>query len=103
MLVHSPINPEDFLSFRERHPNKRFLDAELECQAYGLSVFENIEHIKRVRSRIKRLRNHTIGTCILNPDMGVIKPTKSQFGNSHRTWWIPIGMEPWKYFQIIEE
>ena len=72
MLVHSPIRPEDFLSLRERHPNSMFPDAELECQACGVSVFEKIEHIQRVQRRVKRLRRHAIGVCTLIPAMGVM-------------------------------
>jgi hypothetical protein len=102
LLVHSPIDEGDFDSLKMRQPGQIFPTPELECQAHGLSVFEQIEHVRRVKSRVRRLRDHAIATGQLSPDTGVIKPTSSQFGDSHRTWWIPIGIQAWTLFQIVE-
>jgi hypothetical protein len=102
MLVSSPVSPTDFQSLRQRMLDKKFPTPELECQACGLSVFEEISHVERVRRRVRRLRDRVIGQCRLTPDMGVLKPTRSQFGNSHRTWWIPQGLQPWEFFSVLE-
>ena len=102
LLVHSPIDECDFDSLKIRQPEQIFPTPELECQAHGLSVFEQIEHVRRVKSRVRRLRDHAIAAGQLNPDMGVIKPTSSQFGGSHRIWWIPVDRRAWTLFQIVE-
>lgn len=103
LLVHSPILPTDFHSLKQRHPEQTFPNLELECQAYGLSVFEKIEHLRRVRSRVRRLRHRAIAVGNLTPEAGVVKPTSSRFGDSHRTWWVPIDVKPWKLFHIVAE
>jgi hypothetical protein len=102
MLVSSPISSTDFQTLIERMPNKKFPTPELHCQSCGLSVFEDIRHVERVRRRVRRLRNRVIGQGKLTPETGVIKPTHSQFGNSHRTWWIPVGVKPWEFFSLLE-
>lgn len=102
LLVHSPIEPSDFSTLKMRQPEQHFPTAELECQAHGLSVFEQIEHVRRVRNRVRRLRDHSIAVGRLTADTGVVKPTSSQFGDSHRTWWIPLQIRPWTLFQIVE-
>ena len=101
-LANSPIQPKNFESLKERNP--RFSGtSEQECQACGLSIYEEIDDIRRTRRRVKRLRNRVIAVgTITTPQMGVIKPTSSRHGNSHRTWWVPIEIEPWKLFRIWE-
>jgi hypothetical protein len=102
MLVSTPIAPIDFQTLSERMPDKIFSTLELYCQAHGLSVFINVNHIQQVQHRVRRLRERKIGQCTLTADMGVIKPTHSQFGHSHRTWWIPEGISPWEHFHVWE-
>lgn len=102
LLVQSPIETADFDSLKTRHPQRSFPTAELECQAHGISVFAHIEHVRRVQRRVRRLRDRSIAVGQLGPETGVIKPTASQFGNSHRTWWIPLNIKPWALFEIVE-
>lgn len=102
LLVHSPIERNDFDTLKLRQPEQTFPTAELECQAHGLSVFEQIEHVQRVKNRVRRLRDRSIAVGHLTADTGVIKPTSSQFGDSHRTWWIPVHIQPWALFEIVE-
>lgn len=103
LLVSIPIAPDDFLSLRQRYPEHSFPNSEIECQANGISVFENINHLQRVQRRVRRLRNRVIGVCRITPDMGVLKPTHSQFGNSHRTWWFPIGIKPSDHVEFFDK
>ena len=102
LLVHSPIEQSDFVTLKMRQPEQAFPTVELECQAHGLSVFEQVEHVRRVRNRVRRLRGRAIAAGHLRADTGVIKPTSSQFGDSHRTWWIPLHIQPWTLFEIVE-
>jgi hypothetical protein len=102
-LVSSPIVLEDFLSLSQRNPRRGYRSAEEECQANGLSVFGNINHIKRVRAGVKRLRDKSISVGNLTPECGVVRPTPSHSGSSHCTWWIAVGVEPWQMFTIIED
>lgn len=101
MLVSSPINPMDFLPLYDRDPAQSFPSSELLCQAHGLSVFEDVQDVDRVRRRVKRLRDQVIAQGDLTPDVGVLKPTNSRFGNSHRTWWVSAGVKPWLYFHML--
>lgn len=103
MLTSNPIGQDDFRSLRERNPNQQFDKLELEYQAHGLSVYEKIEHIKRTRQRVRRLRKCVISWAELQPEHGRTKPTPSKFGNSHRTWWVPLEVAPWTLFQIVVE
>jgi hypothetical protein len=102
LLVHPPIEIGDFDSLKKRQPDTIFATAEFECQAHGLSVFEQIEHVRRVQNRVRRLRAHAIAVGQLTAETGVIKPTSSQFGDSHRTWCIPEHVQPWTLFQIVK-
>jgi hypothetical protein len=102
LLVHSPIVAADFDSLRTRQPQTSFPTAELECQAHGISVFEQIEHIRRVKRRVRWLRNRAIALGQLDAETGVVKPTSSQFGDSHRTWWRPTTVDAQALFAIVE-
>lgn len=91
------------MSLAQRRPNQNWSTVALECQAHGLSVFENPAHAQRVRKRVRRFRKHMLGIGELLPEHGVSKPTSSQFGNSHRTWWPVEGLHVWEMFQLVEE
>lgn len=102
MLASSPISPLDFRSLYEREPGQQFSSPDLLCQAHGLSVFEALQDVDRVRRRVKRLRHQVIAQGQLTENAGVIKPTSSRFGHSHRTWWVAEGVKAWLYFRILE-
>jgi hypothetical protein len=67
----------------------------------GLSVYEKKQDVIHLRNAVPFFRNHAIGRSKLTAEMGKIKPTSSQYGNSHRTWWIPENIKPWQNFEII--
>ncbi|MFZ4662515.1 MAG: hypothetical protein ACOYNY_36240 [Caldilineaceae bacterium] len=102
MLVSSPLSPLDFRPLHEREPGQQFSSPDLLCQAHGLSVFEEIQDVDRVRRRVKRLRQQIIAQGQLTQEIGVIKPTSSRFGHSHRTWWVAEGVKAWLYFRVVE-
>jgi len=64
--------PEDFLSFRELKPDKSYPS---DCIASGLSVYTEIEGIKRLKRRIPRFRKMKAAKANLNPEHGTMKNT----------------------------
>lgn len=106
MLISTPIDVEkDFLPLYDRQPKGQANlreDAWRWCQAKGLSVFENKEHLRSIQGNVRRFKNHQIGRFRITPAMGVLKPTSSLYGDSHRTWWFPVGIKPWQGFEGIE-
>jgi len=103
-LVGSPIAVDDFLSVRQRYPKRSFSNPEKECKVHGLSVYRNIDHAQKTREIIPALRDRFIGVCTLRPEYGALKPTPSRItGLSHCTWWVAVGVEPWEFFQTLEE
>lgn len=104
-LTHNPIEPRDFLSKREIHPEKRFSNPTRECLANGLSIFRDIEDAKRLRRRVSYFRNEVSAIAVghLSHELGVIKRTGPDHRSSHCTWWVPIGVDRAQPFAVIEE
>jgi len=102
-LTHNPVHPRDFWSKRERNPEKRFSDPVRECQANGLSIFRDIEDARRLRRRVSYFRNRAIAVGRLTPDLGVTKATPTVVRSSHCTWWIPVGVDRARPFEVVEE
>ncbi len=94
--------PEDFRSWREQNPDLICPTGLTECQACGLSVFTSEEGVRIARKRIPALRKKKAAIATLTPNLGLILNTPSKrTGNTHHTWWIPVGIEPWTLFQVV--
>lgn len=93
--------PEDFLSKRQKNPEKRFRNNRKECQACGISVYTEIEDVLYVRQAFPGLQSLKLAAVNLTPELGVIQPTPSQNAPSHHTLWLAIDAQPWRAFQII--
>ena len=101
-IDHEEPCPEDFLSWRELHPEATCPPSLPECQACGLSVIRSIEDVRRAPKRIPTLRKKKTALGNLTPDLGQIQNTpSSKSGPSHHTWWVAKGTEPWKIFQVV--
>lgn len=83
LLKDDHIQPWDFLSHRERFPNKNFFLPE--CQVCGLSVYLDIEGVRKMQRRVSSMRGKKLCYGTLTPEMGAMKPTGHEI--SHRTWW----------------
>jgi len=97
---HNP-SQRDFKSYRELNPGKAAPDGD-ECRACGVSVYSDIDHIRRMQRRVNSQRNKRISRGQLTPEFGMIKKTSSRYGNSHLTWWIPFGVSVWTCFELVE-
>jgi hypothetical protein len=83
------ILPTDFLTVREKAPNRQFPETEKECRACSLSVFTDREEVLRLQRRIPRWRK-ALAIGYLNEFCGKLKHTPSpQTNNSHHSWWVP--------------
>lgn len=72
-----------------------------ECEESGLSVYKNLDDMYRLQKFIPGMRKRVPAKGELIPEMGQIKPTPRE-GNSHHTWWVPLGVAPWDSFEIIQ-
>jgi hypothetical protein len=101
-LVDDPLTSSDFLSFKERSPDKVFSDPLLACQACGLSVFTDRAGVELARSVCRRLRKKKVAKGLLSKTSGKIKSTPSQTtGDTHHTWWPSRQLDPCTLFSIV--
>ncbi|MGB5961238.1 MAG: hypothetical protein WBG73_11310 [Coleofasciculaceae cyanobacterium] len=96
----SPM-PNDFRSWREENKDKECPNGVTECQACGLSVYTEKADAYRVIKRIPRFRKAKPALGNLTTDLGLTLHTPSNTSQSHHTWWIPSGKQPWTVFQIV--
>lgn len=96
----NPPRREDFRSHRDRFPERPFHVPE--WQACGVSIYRDVEDIKRLRRRIRKLRSLDIAYGELEPSLGLVLPTPSTSEPSHYTWWIPVEASPWKVFSVVQ-
>ena len=102
LVKNHPPTPEDFLSKRQKNPNKRFPKDEKECQSCGISVYTEIGDILNLRQIYPDLGDLKVAVSNLTPKLGVIQPSPSNNSPSHHTLWLAIGAEPWTLFQVID-
>ena len=101
LVKRNPPESEAFIPLREKKPNKDF--GEKECQAWGLSVFRNVEDAVRMKSRARGMKKRLVAKGTLSPHLGRIKHTPSEmFGQSHHTWWVPTEVQPWSVFHVVQ-
>ncbi len=98
LVEHDPPQKEDFLSTWEEFPG-RF--SEPTTINSGVSVCTDLQDIDRLKKRYGHLRNRKTAKGELNPQLGKIQRSQG-FTNSHVTWWIPVGAEPWRFFEVID-
>lgn len=101
-LANKPnFDENDFLSYRELYPYRQW-DGISECVAGGISIYTDIEGIKRLKRRVKAMRDKPILKGELKENHGKMKNTPSETHPSHHTWWIPIGVDAPALFQVIK-
>ncbi len=98
LVSNNPPTSDDFLpTIKESSPHRKFSD-EILCNAHGVSVFKNINDIRRKREDFKPLRQKKVARGIIMPNDGLVKETG---GQSHVTWWLQTE-EPHKTFSEVE-
>ena len=101
LVQHNPAQAEDFRTPFEENP-KRFKNR-ADVRNCGLSVHtdpQDSEQLKKAMRMVPRFKNNQIAEGELNPTLGLIKHTPSEY-KSHHSWWVPIGAEPWLVFKIV--
>jgi hypothetical protein len=78
-----PPSDSDFWSHRHRFPHKVFHVSE--CVARSLSVFNDLEAAKRVKSLVPTLRNKPIFQVDLTEEDGLVQQTGNDI--HHHSWW----------------
>jgi hypothetical protein len=100
-LANNEISPEDFVTVRQKNPDRKFPEVEKECRACSLSVFISREEVIRLQRKVPRWRR-PVATGSLIESSGKLKHTPSPgTNNSHHSWWIPVDIEPWTLFDEI--
>ena len=103
LVLHDPVEADDFKSRFEENPRQFKNNSKRKlCRACGLSVHMNPQDSEQLKNRIGRLRHARISKGELNVTLGVIKHTPSLEEESHVSWWVPVGSEPWVVFNVIK-
>jgi len=97
LVSNNPPTSDDFLSTIKEFPHRNFSN-DILCNAYGVSVFKNIDDILRRREDFRNLRQKKVARGIIMPHDGLVKETG---GQSHVTWWLQTE-EPHKTFSEVE-
>jgi hypothetical protein len=96
------IQSSDFLTVRDKAPDRKFPEVEKECRACSLSVFVDREEVLRLQRRVPRWRK-AVAIGQLDESSGKLKHTPSpQTHNSHHSWWVPVeGQASDLFFEVI--
>lgn len=101
LVMHNPVQPSDFKSLFEEKPSKfKNRSNRTKCRSCGLSVHTDPQDSEQLKSRIGRFRHAHIAKGELDATLGVMKQTPS-IEESHVSWWVPVGAEPWDVFNVI--
>ena len=98
LVKHDPARAEDFKSVFEDNP-RRFKNRPT-IKNCGLSVHRDSQDSERLKKRVRIFKSRRIAEGKVNPTLGVILHTPSK-EESHHTWWVPLGAEPWLVFDVI--
>lgn len=98
LVKHDPARAEDFKSVFEDNP-RRFKNRPT-IKNCGLSVHRDSQDSERLKKRVRIFKSRRIAEGKVNPTLGVILNTPSK-EESHHTWWVPLGAEPWLVFDVI--
>ena len=93
-------NQSDFKSHRELFPDRKFNVPE--CEACGLSVYRSRNDLTSLIRRVPKMRGRLVARATLRAELGALKPTPKREEHSHCTWWIPLEVEPWTAFEVID-
>jgi hypothetical protein len=93
----NPPVADDFRSYFIMYPGREWGDKL--CASCGLSVFQDVAELYRMKKRAKGVRTQHIVRASLN--VGKIKFTPTKSNLSHHTWWVPEGTNVPPMFQVI--
>ena len=97
LVCSDPPNADDFLPWS---PETGKVAKSKPCQSCAVSVFDGLEDVRRLQRRVPSHRPRPVAEGELKPAMGVTKPTPAK-ERTHRSWWIPDGLDPSPMFRVI--
>ena len=89
LAMSHPPTMEDFLSYRQLFPGRRFRTTE--CRARSCSVFSDIDSCAAL-SKLPAHRRKVVISVNLGPESGVVESTGRD--RSHYSWWRSDGFDP---------
>lgn len=74
------------------------VDKSKPCMSCAISVFDDLEDIRKMQRRVPSQRAKAVAKGTLRPELGVSKSTGKR---THRSWWTPEGVDPSPVFSIV--
>ena len=99
VVASDPPTAQDFIAWCVEHGG---LSKNQPCKSCGVSVFDDMDDVRHLQRRVPAYRDRPIAKGDLQESMGVTKPTPSSARRSHRSWWLPDGIDPSSAFRVIE-
>jgi len=93
-----PPQSSDFVPV---YPGNTVIDADMRCQACGLSVLLTEVDVVAARKTCPWFKKRLVAKGRVNRDWGKTGRTGSQVPN-HYTWWVASGKSPEQIFEVIE-
>lgn len=97
LVRNDPPSADDFLAWCVE--NGKLLKSR-PCQSCAVSVFDTLEDVRKLQRRVPGQRPKPVAQGELKSEMGVTKPTPAK-ERSHRSWWIPEGLDPSPAFRVV--
>ncbi len=97
LVRNDPPRADDFRAWSVE--NGRVLKSN-PCKSCAVSVFERIDEIQKMQRRVPSQRMKPVAAGELSPEMGVTKLSPGSY-RSHRSWWIPDGLDPSPLFRVV--
>lgn len=103
LVYRNTLSERDFHPLKFKKPNEDF--GEKACQSSGLSMFQDIDEVRRLRRRARGMEKRRIARGDLAPHLGKILSTPGVEGRTHYTWWLPVGIiaECLSCFTVVDE
>ena len=104
LILFDAVDERAFLSMRELQPKRKVPPHRTECQACGISLYEDKAGAEGLRlANPATFKNARIARGTLDASMGLMQATPCVPNDTHTTFWPFAGATPWLAFAIIEE
>lgn len=97
-LVDNPPTARNFVSNRVLQP-RRHLKGVSECEARGLSVYDDIDGCHELMDTFPALRKKQVAKVTLPPGCGKVLQTMQN--PSHHTWWLKSDFDPVSVCEMV--
>lgn len=97
-LVDNPPTAKNFVSNRVLQPQRELKNVS-ECEARGLSVYDDIEGCHELMETFLPLRKKQVAKVTLPPECGKVLQTLQN--PSHHSWWLKSGFDPVSVCEIV--